>query len=79
MEWLKVNPPGFLLVATTIGFFVFVFMLFFKAFPLESKDILNVMLGVISTAWSGMVGYYFGSSQGSAVKTALISGKKDSE
>lgn len=71
-ELIKLNPQAFLVVTTTLGFFTLVIMLYFKAFPPESKDILNVMLGVVGAAWSGIVGYFFGSSQGSARKTDLL-------
>lgn len=72
------NVPRFLVVTTTLGFFTLIVLLYFKAFPAESKDILNVMLGVVGSAWTGIVGYYFGSSQGSARKTDMLN-KKEGE
>jgi len=74
MDWIKSNVglPAFLAAATTFGFFSLLFLLFFKAFPPESKDILNVMLGTVGSSWTGIVGYYFGSSSGSAKKTEML-------
>ena len=76
-EYLKtlrfsLNLPAFLAVTTTFGFFGLLALLFFKAFPPESKEILNIVLGAVGAAWSGIINYHFGSSSGSAKKTELL-------
>lgn len=70
------NVVTFLVITTTCGFFGLLSLLFFKAFPPESKEILNVTIGTVGTAWLGIMTYHFASSAGSARKTELLS-KKD--
>jgi hypothetical protein len=52
---------------TTFGFFALIFLLIY--FPNTSqspyKDILLTMMGIVGTAWAGIIGFYFGSSVGS--------------
>lgn len=40
--------------------------------PNDSKDVLNIMLGALGTAWITVVAYFYGSSSGSAAKTAAL-------
>lgn len=68
--------PAFLAIATTIGFFGLLGMLLYHEPPPSSKDILNIMVGVLGTAWVAMVTYYFGSSAGSAAKTSMMANGK---
>jgi len=63
---------GFLI---TVGFFgILAFMLKYEV-PAQSKDVLNIMIGALGTAWISVVTYYFGSSAGSARKTDLMATK----
>lgn len=56
----------------TLGFFgLLAYMLKYDV-PQGNKDILNVMLGSLGTAWISIVGYYFGSSRGSDDKNEVI-------
>lgn len=75
LTW-SLDIPKFLVVSTTIGFFGLLALLFFVPFPPESKEILNITLGSVGTAWLGMCNFNFGSSSGSRDKTALLM-KKD--
>ena len=73
---VEFNPATFLVISTTLGFFGLLGLLFFKAFPPESKEILNITLGSVGTAWLGIVSYHFASSAGSAKKTDALLAKE---
>ena len=68
--------PKVLGIAITLGFFGLLGFLLWKSPPDGSRDILNIMLGSLGSAWIGVVSYYFGSSAGSARKTELMSVKQ---
>jgi hypothetical protein len=64
--------PRILAGAITIGFFgILGYMLKYDVAP-ANRDILNVMLGSLGTAWVAVVTYYFGSSSSSSEKTEMI-------
>ena len=67
--------PGALAMLVTIGFFgILGYML---AADYKPSDALLVRLGSLGTAWSSIVGFYFGSSHGSQLKTeALAAGSR---
>ena len=65
--------PKALGIAITLGFFALLVLLMRREPPSGSRDILNIMLGSLGSAWIGVVSYYFGSSAGSARKTELMS------
>lgn len=67
--------PKVLGLAITLGFFGLLYYLLKHEPPTGSRDILNIMLGSLGSAWIGVVTYYFGSSAGSARKTELMSAK----
>jgi hypothetical protein len=71
-DWM----PKVLGLVITVGFFGLLYYLLKFEPPAGSRDILNIMLGSLGSAWIGVVTYYFGSSAGSARKTELMSGKK---
>lgn len=65
-----VNVLSSIVVIFTFGI---VLLLFFKAPPPENKENLNMAIGfLIGTGMAGVIGYYFGSSQGSERKTKVI-------
>jgi hypothetical protein len=68
--------PKVLGMAITLGFFGLLFWLMRHEVPAASKDILNVMLGSLGTAWISVVTYYFGSSAGSARKDEILGEKR---
>jgi hypothetical protein len=58
--------------AITVGFFGTLTYLMVGSVSTESRDILNIMLGSLGTAWVGVNSYYFGSTKGSQAKTELL-------
>jgi hypothetical protein len=67
----SIVPPA-LAGAITIGFFSILSMLLFGQVDGNNPTIL-MMLGSLSTAWTGIIAYYFGSSAGSQAKTEMLS------
>lgn len=67
-SWL---PPTLALLIT-FGFFFTLFLVFHYGVKPEARDIADLMLGTLGTAWVAIVTYYFGSSSGSAQKTAIL-------
>ena len=69
----SIVPPA-LAAIVTIGFFGILAMMMFGKVDGNNPTIL-MMLGSLSTAWTGIIAYYFGSSAGSQAKTEML-GKK---
>ena len=65
-SWL---PPA-LAILVTIGFFGILASLMLGY--ATKSDELMIMLGSLSTAWTGIMGFYFGSSVGSQNKDKLL-------
>lgn len=60
------------------GFFATLFfMIRANVDPGGMRDALLVMVGSLGTMATSIVGYYFGSSSGSAEKTRLLVGEKE--
>lgn len=68
--------PPLLAAAITFGFFGILIMLLLGRVDGNNPTIL-MMLGSLSTAWTGIIAYYFGSSAGSQAKTELLSKGSD--
>ena len=64
--------PKVLAAVVTLGFFGILMFMMLRPVPMESRDILNIMLGSLATAWTGIIAYYFGSSKSSDRKTELL-------
>lgn len=58
--------------AITVGFFGIMAALMLVSLPKGSENVLYVMLGSLGTAWTGVVAYYFGSTQHAARSTELL-------
>lgn len=73
-EWLKANIAPIIGLIVVIACFV-LFLIFAKGkLDPANKEIILMILGAVITTLSTVVGYYFGSSQGSTRKTELLSG-----
>ena len=68
--------PALLTVLITIGFFLVLGLLFFRP-EFKGNEIVMVMVGQLSAVWGGCITFYFGTTFGSAGKTALLASKKD--
>jgi hypothetical protein len=62
-------------VVTAAFFALIVLLMFVHIDSADSgvKDLLFALLGVIATGWANIIGFYFGSSAGSAQKSQTIS------
>jgi len=63
---------GFLAIAVTLGFFGCLALMYFRTIPQTNSQLLYTTTGVLGTAWIMVMGYYFGSSVGSATKTDVL-------
>jgi len=61
-------------IITFIGFIVCIGLLFYVPPPSATRDIILVVIGTMVTLVKEVYGFYFGSSEGSARKTELMSG-----
>ena len=68
---VKSNVPPFLAAVVTVGFFGILGLLIFDT-GLKPSEPLLVMLGSLGTAWTMIIGFYFGSSHGSQNKDVLL-------
>jgi hypothetical protein len=64
--------PKVLAMAVTAGFFGILLLMAFQPLPGANKDLVNVIVGALGTAWISIIGYYFGTSVGSMRKTELL-------
>ena len=65
------NIPATLAILVTAGFFgILIFMVTNGAY--KPTEPLLVMLGSLGTAWTMIIGFYFGSSHGSQSKDTLL-------
>jgi hypothetical protein len=64
--------PSVLAAVVTIGFFGVILWTLKWGLPADGLEVLLVLFGALSTKWSSIVDYYYGSSAGSARKQATI-------
>lgn len=69
---VKDKIPAILAVLITMGFFGVLSYMLLRTIPPAGHDAMLLMLGSLSTAWTSVVAYYFGSSAGSDRKTELL-------
>ena len=66
----KSSIPAILAVFVTTGFFGILTALMMGY--AQKSDELMIMLGSLGTAWTGIIGFYFGSSAGSQEKDKML-------
>ena len=59
-----------------IGFFLLLYFLIFSGVPEGNKDLLNLVVGALIGSFATVVGYFYGSSMGSADKNELLKNNK---
>lgn len=57
------------------GFFLVLGGLLFVIVPSGNEKALDITLGALVAGFSGVLGYFFGSSKGSSEKDAIIAGQ----
>lgn len=55
-----------------IGFFILLYLLLANSIPESNKDLLNIVVGALIGSFTSIVGYFYGSSLGSAEKNELL-------
>lgn len=55
-----------------MGVFILIGVLMFKSVPPDNKDLLNITIGALIGSFVTVVGYFYGSSKGSADKNELL-------
>lgn len=64
--------PAVLSVIITLGYFGILVGMMTGELKVADSQALLIMLGSLSTAWAGIMGFWFGSTNGSAMKTELL-------
>ena len=59
-----------------IGFFALLIALVYTSVPDQNKDLLNLTVGALIGSFATVVGYFFGSSAGSAEKNQMLTDKE---
>lgn len=60
-----------LAVLVTVGLFSIIGFMLVWPIPDTGHDALLILVGALAAGWTGILGYYFGSSSGSAAKSAM--------
>jgi hypothetical protein len=71
---LKDKTPRNLAYGYTIGYFIVLALIVCQGDKIAAgvKDLVNILLGILSAAQMAIVTYYFGSSSGSAKKSEML-------
>lgn len=59
-------------ILITVGFFAMLYLVIRQEIPESSQTLANIMLGSLGTSFTAVVGYWVGSSAGSAQKTNAL-------
>jgi hypothetical protein len=74
---LKDWVPKVLAIFITFGFFGVLLWLLFFGTPNTGSDALLMMIDSLSTGWTGVLQFYYGSSMGSKEKSAMLAKSGD--
>ena len=55
-----------------IAFFAVIYLLIFNGVPAGNDNLLNISIGALLASFSTVVGYFYGSSLGSAEKNEIL-------
>ena len=55
-----------------VGFFVLLYLMLYWGVPAENRDLFNILAGALVGSFTTVVGYFYGSSKGSADKSQLL-------
>jgi hypothetical protein len=62
--------PSLLAISVTVGFFGILIGLMYG--QIQHAPQIDIMLGALGTAWTGIISFYFGSSASSQAKNELL-------
>lgn len=71
----KDSTPKILAYFITFGFFGALVWILVFGLPQTGLEVILMMLGSLSSSWTGVVQFYYGSSAGSKAKTDALAGK----
>jgi hypothetical protein len=71
----KDSTPKILAYFITFGFFGALVWILVFGIPKTGTEVILMMLGSLSTSWTGVVQFYYGSSAGSKAKTDALATK----
>ena len=70
--YAKTMMPQMLSFMLTLFVVAIVYLLFYKGVPVESKESLLLILGIVIKEWGSSMQYWFGTSNGSKDKDNII-------
>ena len=68
----KSKVPAILAILVTIGFFGILLGMMGGSLAVSEQSALLIMLGALGAAWGSVINFYFGSSNGSQSKDAML-------
>ena len=72
----KDSTPKILAYFITFGFFGALIYILVFGIPKSGTEVVLMMLGSLSTSWTGVIQFYYGSSLGSKAKTDALTAKE---
>lgn len=74
-DWLR-----YILASIVVtGFFLLLYVLLYTPVKATNAEILNIVIGALIGSFTTIIGYFFGSSSGSAEKTKLLNEKNEQQ